>query len=74
MSEPINDGGPAFPVLDLSKTQWSGLALRDWFAGQALAGFNAQPDSGFRFHRKKAESMYAQADAMIEARSKRATT
>lgn len=47
MSEPINDGGPAFPVLNsgyntVSK-KWEpigpiGMSLRDWLAGQALAG------------------------------------
>lgn len=42
MSE-INDGGPAFPATvqgwndRLSQAQ-GGMSLRDWFAGQALAG------------------------------------
>ena len=36
-----NDGGPAFPVADLSKTQCPGMSLRDYFAGQALAGLLA---------------------------------
>ena len=35
------DGGPAFPVPDLSKTQCSGLSVRDWFAGIALQGLCA---------------------------------
>lgn len=34
MSTPINDGGPAFPD-DHSQV---GMTLRDYFAGQALAG------------------------------------
>lgn len=38
----IDNGGPAFPVLDLSKTQERGLSLRDWFAGQALAALIAK--------------------------------
>jgi len=50
MSEPINDGGPAFPqpnhIVDTDRgreeargwMQDSGMTLRDWFAGQALNG------------------------------------
>lgn len=44
-----NDGGPAFPQADLSGYGFgpamrgdeyvtNGMSLRDWFAGQALAG------------------------------------
>ena len=32
------DGGPAFPTAELD-----GMTLRDWFAGQALAGILACP-------------------------------
>ncbi|TXH40927.1 MAG: hypothetical protein E6Q97_38710 [Desulfurellales bacterium] len=45
-----NDGGPAFPCqwLDFQPTtgeqvvreQYQGMSLRDWFAGQALAGMD----------------------------------
>ena len=38
MSTPINTGGPAFPVMYCSE----GMTLRDYFAGQALAGFVGQ--------------------------------
>jgi hypothetical protein len=50
MSEPINDGGPAFPqpnhIVETDRgteeargwMQDSGMTLRDWFAGQALKG------------------------------------
>lgn len=106
-----NNGGPAFPSQPFNSRgapcyAQSGMTLRDWFADQALAGFNAQPDSGFCFHwenlkgekmlleygstpagkdiegwrivktplQARAESMYAQADAMIEARSKKVAT
>lgn len=36
----INDGGPAFPKDNMD---WGhqGMTLRDWFAGQALAGYIA---------------------------------
>lgn len=33
--EPINDGGPAFPVPQARMQM--GMTLRDWFAGQALS-------------------------------------
>ena len=41
MTQP-NDGGPAFPRAgsDCVKAQ-EGMSLRDWFAGQALAGMGA---------------------------------
>ena len=42
MSIPINDGGPAFPVQSIYSedhgTNSRGMTLRDYFAGQALAG------------------------------------
>ena len=37
----LKDGGPAFPVP--SEDSGPGMSLRDWFAGQAIAGF-ACPD------------------------------
>ena len=37
MNAPIDDGGPAFPALDYTHYQKTGMTLRDWFAGQALA-------------------------------------
>jgi len=45
MSAPINDGGAAFPVVDgwhkdgRHRCGEEGMTLRDYFAGQALAGF-----------------------------------
>jgi hypothetical protein len=79
MSSPINDGGPAFPhdIQELGnahRTAQPGMTLRDWFAGQALAGWlasygesachpvsdGAQADS--------AAHAYEMADAMIAAR------
>ncbi len=47
-TEQINDGGPAFPVADThypnGQIQYgcNGMSLRDWFAGQALAGLCAR--------------------------------
>jgi hypothetical protein len=70
----IDNGGPAFPC----DAEWrdgqevwpqsAGMTLRDWFAGQALVGFSANPDlSGWPFERA-AEAAWEQADAMIAAR------
>jgi hypothetical protein len=46
MTTTPKDGGPAFPVMHSIDGNWvtspreeyMGLSLRDWFAGQALAG------------------------------------
>jgi hypothetical protein len=68
----INSGGPAFPIADVPYPNgnvqhgWNGMTLRDWFAGQALAGLTADPDMP-TFH-KCAEIAYACADAMLRAR------
>ena len=43
-----NDGGPAFPNRGgntLSHPSYDGMSLRDWFAGQALAGWISALDS-----------------------------
>lgn len=74
----INDGGPAFPSesydaeVDMDTIK-PGMSLRDWFAGQALAGQLAfSPHDSFeKLHKpdEVAERMYAFADAMLAARS-----
>ena len=76
-----SDGGPAFPFTpnpqprnsDGPWTQdWdcgeSGMTLRDWFAGQALAGLSSRGDlsSG-----EIADLAYDTADAMMEVRANR---
>ena len=56
----INDGGPAFPNNDQNGCAFSGMTLRDWFAGQALQGMLAsghytdgcEMDRSKRFHAK----------------------
>lgn len=43
MSPDIKNGGPAFPKGDKNTVSSSdGMSLRDWLAGQALAGFCAR--------------------------------
>lgn len=65
------DGGPAFPkVPDDSRNGSAGMSLRDWFAGQALAGMLPQEEHGVcHYASDTAEMAYRYADAMIEARN-----
>lgn len=71
MSEPIDDGGPAFPRRDSDFTaiQTSGISIRDWFAGQALTGFCANSDAFTDDVDTLANWAYQQADAMLKARA-----
>ena len=57
-------GGPAFPSTYPNR---DGMTLRDWFAGQALAGILADPNGPWQ---GAAERSYYQADAMLAERSK----
>jgi hypothetical protein len=78
MSAPINDGGPAFPAqpihhfpdgITMSQNQ-GGMTLRDYFAGQALAGillnYTTQKFGASEFTVGTAAYQYA--DAMLAAR------
>jgi hypothetical protein len=63
MSEPINDGGPAFP-----DDRWqAGMTLRDYFAAAALQGLLADNGGGGSWD-SDAKNAYEAADAMIRAR------
>jgi hypothetical protein len=70
----INDGGPAFPVPDShhanGQVQYgaNGMTLRDWFAGQALAGMCAVPVPRSTKAETFADSAYVLADEMLKAR------
>lgn len=68
MSEPIDDGGPAFPAkhYDLGDSE-HGMSLRDWFAGQALMGILAKSDSGEDMS-AEAKDSFRYADFMLKAR------
>ena len=66
MTEMHDHGGAAFPVTLPSGA--SGMTLRDWFAGQALAALpHIGCGSDLRFAELAADA-YGLADAMIAAR------
>jgi hypothetical protein len=79
----INDGGPAFPgdavndhPMPCGPRPQPGMSLRDWFAGQALAGATStitNVDRSAKEDRAKvflllAEVVYEIADSMLAAR------
>jgi hypothetical protein len=74
-----NDGGSAFPTPSRCNPQGlveysDGMNLRDWFAGQALAGLLGNAD--YKLHAEAGEDIpkliaaqvYEMADAMLKAR------
>jgi hypothetical protein len=73
MSDKPNDGGPAFPFQCQGATTgpeiYYGMSLRDWLAGQALAGWVACPSTDGK-HSAAAQYCYQLADAMLAERAK----
>jgi len=74
MSAMDKDGGPAFPCDSMKQfpTQ-EGMSLRDWFAGQALAGIMANSKLMIVLDEKKqdpASCAYQMADFMLNERNK----
>lgn len=84
MTKKIEDGGPALQTfrqhaLGRVEEVHPGMSLRDWFAGQALAGLYANRDlqlatlhdygqlNNGDFNACMARQAYEQADAMIAA-------
>lgn len=76
-----DNGGPAFPTdpnTQIGVSAHHGMTLRDWFAGQALAGLtgNQEQIDAFVSRRDGAAGVpalvsrlsYMYADAMLEAR------
>ena len=76
MSQPINDGGPAFPRTgaDGHTSPQSGMTLRDYFAAAALQGllgnseFHVETDVESEIPNAIAKYSYEAADAMLKAR------
>ena len=80
----FNDGGPAFPQLDVEvvsdtyavTTAHGGMSLWDFYAAAALAGAVGAPDVPKLHHpvQQIAEAVGDFADAMIAEREKRHAT
>ena len=74
MSNTNINGGPAFPVPLLPGQSWQGMGpcdgmtLRDYFAGKALQGICAHPDTWGLLQKGIARTAYDMADEMITAR------
>lgn len=78
----VNEGGAAFPVNTGASTKVGaacpdpGMSLRDWFAGQALAGLSQRDMSesykgdSFSYLNAIALAAYRTADAMLAQRAK----
>ena len=71
MSQPINDGGPAFPTAFQMHSK--GMTLRDYFAAAALngllgnIGFHVETDVESEIPNAIAKYAYEAADAMLKA-------
>lgn len=62
-----HDGGPAYPVNRVGRVS-NGMSLRDYFAGQALAGLLGQGQAQPRD--VTAHEAYQHADAMLAERNR----
>ncbi|NLF01133.1 MAG: hypothetical protein GX601_09170 [Anaerolineales bacterium] len=66
-----NDGGPAFPSDWPHGCTDEGMSLRDWFAGQAVAGIMANIGFNQFLPEIISKSAWAVADAMLAERDRR---
>jgi hypothetical protein len=86
MKEPIDNGGPAFPIPRGQREFWdceedgspNGMTLRDYFAAAALQGLLAWPGDNVcgnahtnATYDQVAASVFAIADAMLAARKEK---
>ena len=85
MSGPVKDGGPAFPLKRLEaianalgqthtvEVEYPGMNLRDWFAGQVMAGLATSIPNSVEWvdWQGRAKDAYDAADAMLAEREKR---
>lgn len=61
----------AFPACNEANVNGTmGMTLRDWFAGQALAGYFANAHTPHQNATDCVDYMYEMANAMMEARKK----
>lgn len=72
----LDDGGQAFPAADPGMNGTYGMTLRDWFAGQALAGVVERCAADTLMPGEDIEHLFARrayqvADAMLAARARR---
>lgn len=69
-----NNGGSAFPngeTVGQCSVITGGMTLRDYFAGQAMAGMLASETNGTAYNRQTIANLcYGVADAMIAEREK----
>jgi hypothetical protein len=72
MSDIKKDGGPAFPIEDAMENIYSGMSLRDWFAGMALQECGIIMPAKFEgcTPQEVAAAAYIIADAMLAEREK----
>jgi len=67
VSEPINNGGPAFPTPPGVQHN-DGISMRDYFAAAALQGLMSKVKPEAHWEDYRAKWSYEAADAMLKAR------
>lgn len=65
----LDDGGVAFPTNNMNLEN-RGMSLRDWFAGQMLAGMSANKEYNSMSGDTVADWCYSQADLLIAKKRK----
>lgn len=71
MSEPIDDGGPAFPQSANSDFTMLGMTLRDYFAAKAMQAITLDYINAADYDSDIARTSYRIADAMLAARKEK---